>query len=103
MAAIATPVFPRLMVTIDPHGGGVTDEGVPYETFDIDRPATATRMPTRLASITVYADDSIQPIVWDRYTGDARPGDLRAIQAVRDTLRRDWPHARSNSYRYTVV
>ena len=100
--SIPAPVFPRLTVTLDPHGGGINDAGVKYVTYDIARPATATRMATPLASITLYADGS-PALVWDRYTGDARPGDLRAIQAVRDVLARDYPDARANSYRFATV
>ena len=99
---IPAPAFPRLTVTHDPYGGGVNDAGVEYATYDISRPATATRMTTLLASITLYADGT-PALVWDRYTGDCRAGDLKAIQAVRDVLARDYPDARANSYRYTTV
>lgn len=102
MARITAPAFPRLTVTHDPYGGGVSDAGVKYVTYDIARPATATRMATLLASITLYADGT-PALIWDRYTGDARPGDLKAIQAVRDVLARDYPDARANSYRFTTV
>lgn len=98
--AIPAPVVAGLTVTVDGFGGGVNDDGVPYATFDIKRPDTASRFGAMLASITVYADTDIPAIVWDRYTGDARAGDLTAIQRVRDMLARDYPTARSASYRY---
>jgi hypothetical protein len=100
--SIPAPIFPRLLVTLDPWGGGTNDAGIEYVTYDIYRPATATRGATLLASITLYADGT-PALVWDRYTGDARPGDLKAIQAVRDVLARDYPDARANSYRLTIV
>lgn len=99
---LPAPAFPRLIVTHDPYGGGSNDAGVEYVTYDIARPGTEKRMATPLASITLYADGS-PALVWDRYTGDHRPGDLKAIQAVRDVLARDYPDARANSYRFTTI
>lgn len=103
MSNITAPIFPKLLVTEDYYGGGVNDEGVAYRTWDIFRPATATRIPTLLASITIYDADDITPLVWDRYTGDARKGDLNAIQLVRNVLASDYPTARANSFRFTAI
>lgn len=103
MTKITAPKFPRLVVTYDEFGSGVNDEGTKYAAFLISRPATATRGETPLAEVTLYADDAISPLVWDRYSGDSRPGDLKAIQQVRDVLKRDYPTAQANSYRFTAV
>lgn len=103
MSNITAPIFPKLTVTEDCYGGGVNDEGVAYRTWDIFRPATATRIATPLASITIYDDPDITPLVWDRYAGDARKGDLNAIQLVRNVLASDYPTARANSFRFTTV
>lgn len=100
--SIQPPNLPRLLVTLDPWGGGINDAGIEFATYDIARPATATRPVTPLASITLYADGS-PALVWDHYSGDHRPGDLKAIQAVRDMLARDYPDARANSYRFAVA
>lgn len=102
-AMIPAPAVRSLTVTRDEFGSGVNDDGMPYVTFDIARPARDGGFPRMLASITVYADPDMTPLVWDRYTGDGRPGDLRAIQAVRDMLALDYPTARANSYRFTVA
>jgi hypothetical protein len=98
---IPAPAIPGLTVTRDEFGSGVNDAGVPYATFDIARPARDGGYPRMLASLTVYAD-STTPLVWDRYTGDGRKGDMTAVQRVRDMLARDYPTARANSWRFTI-
>lgn len=103
MSNITAPIFPKLTVTEDHYGSGVTEDGVEYRTWDIYRPATRNTMHTRLASITLYASEDINPVVLDHYLGDGRVGDQKAIQCVRNVLASDYPTAWANSYRFTAV
>ena len=98
---IPAPVIDRLTVTRDDFGGGVNDDGVPYETFTIAR-LRNNGTAAMLADITIYAADGIPALVWDRMT-DYSAANIRAAQRVRDYIAANHPDARANSYRFTVA
>lgn len=100
-AAISLPApLPRgLVATRDEYGSGTADSGQTYVTFRISRPDTDSRFGATLADIVIYSGDT-HALVWDRYTGDARQGDLSAIARLRDWIGAHLPDAQHAGYRY---
>lgn len=95
---IDTPTIPSILVELDAFGGGVTETGVRYATFDLSRPRR-DKLPIRLASVTLY-EEGAPGLVFDRSPSIPSAADQRAMGRIRDWISANMADAQHNSYRY---